>query len=1107
MFLYWNKMSNLKTTLMRLSTVMLCMSVSLDSPAWAQQPHPPAALVINEVLASNGNFGQDPQGEYDDWIELHNPGDTAVDIGGMYLTDDLSTPSKWRIPDDDPALTILPAHAYLLIWADNDIDDPGLHAGFKLSSTGDWVALFDTDAQTLIDYVRFERQTWDMSFGRHPDAAESWGYTLAPTPGTANAELYGGAVADMQVSHARGFYDSAFDLHLTCATPGALIYYTLDGSEPANTLGRFPNGKRYRGGAIPITRTTCVRTRAIKPDWLPSPVATHTYIFAAQVAQRGEMSARVSNDRVWGPQIESALLEIPTISLVTEHTIAEETDEETSIEMIFPDGDMGFQVDAGIKYAGGQYSRYAKRSFGIRFRGAHGPTSLNFDLFGNGAAQAFDQIILRGGSHDTMFWTQPWTGNRGIYIRNRWINDRQLEMGHPAPHGRFVHVYLNGAYWGQYQLMERPNAAFMASYFGGDKEDYDALNAGRVVDGNGQAWNDLLRATGNYQALQQYLDVTNYADYMLLHFYAGNDWDWRPSQNWRGARLRQDGAGFKFFAWDSDVILRTGLNANTVNLGGPGNIWNAMKRHEEFKILLADRAQQLLFNQGMLTPGRVLADLDELASRISQTMIPECARWGTPQNYTPATWQEHLDWVKTEIVPQRTAVVIQQLRAAGVFPPIDAPTFHINGTNQQGGWIDQTDALSLGASKGSVYYTLDGSDPRLSQGSGAQIEASEVLVAEDAPKQVRVPTEAIGDTWKSDPTVDAATWQSGTGGVGYERGSGYDTFIDIDVEDRMAGANTSCYVRIPFNLRATPSDLNVMILKLRYDDGFVAYINGVEVQRAFFTGTPQWNSQADGAHEAEGQESFDISNYLGLLLRGRNLLAIQGLNTSPNSSDFLIEAELIAGQRSGAAGDISPSALEFTGLISLDASTRIRTRALDGSTWSALNEAVFAVGPVAENLRISEIMYHPQDTGDPDDPLAEYIELKNIGTETLNLNLVSFSEGIDFSFPSIELAAGDHVLVVKDTDVFTARYGSDIKIAGSYTGSLSNAGETLALQDARGQAIHSFKYKDGWYDTTDGSGFSLTVRDPDTTDPTAWSNKDTWRPSASIGGSPGYDDI
>jgi hypothetical protein len=193
----------------------------------------------------------------------------------------------------------------------------------------------------------------------------------------------------------------------------------------------------------------------------------------------------------------------------------------------------------------------------------------------------------------------------------------------------------------------------------------------------------------------------------------------------------------------------------------------------------------------------------------------------------------------------------------------------------------------------------------------------------------------------------------------------------------------------------------------------------------------------------------------------------------------------------------------YAGAIKLTRSTHVKARVLSGSTWSALNEAVYAIGPVAENLRITEIMYHPQDANDPNE---EFIELMNIGPQTLNLNLVKFTNGIDFTFPPTELVAGDFVVVVKNPAAFQARYGTGVNIAGQYTGSLENAGERLRLEDALGKMILDFKYADGWREITDGNSFSLTIINPADPNINNWGKKDFWRASAYKGGSPGEDD-
>ena len=182
-------------------------------------------------------------------------------------------------------------------------------------------------------------------------------------------------------------------------------------------------------------------------------------------------------------------------------------------------------------------------------------------------------------------------------------------------------------------------------------------------------------------------------------------------------------------------------------------------------------------------------------------------------------------------------------------------------------------------------------------------------------------------------------------------------------------------------------------------------------------------------------------------------------------------------------GDISLTAIAYTGPITIHKSTRINARVLVsanfGSPWSGLATAGFSITPVDQNLRITEIMYHPEDTGDPEDPNREYIELRNIGDEEINLNLVRFTKGIEFTFPDMNLPPGEHVIVVYKRSLFEGRGGGyEGLIAGEYDGKLDNGGERIRLKDAADQVILDFEYEDDWRDITDGDGYSLTIIDP-----------------------------
>ncbi len=142
------------------------------------------SVVINEFLASNTSTLADPQGEFDDWIELRNLTGTNINLTGLYLTDEPANPRKWPFPSG----TTIPANGYLLVWADEDgLATPGLHANFKLSGSGEQILLIDTDANNnqVLDSITFGAQTSDVSYGRTAADADVWS-TMTPTPEAVN---------------------------------------------------------------------------------------------------------------------------------------------------------------------------------------------------------------------------------------------------------------------------------------------------------------------------------------------------------------------------------------------------------------------------------------------------------------------------------------------------------------------------------------------------------------------------------------------------------------------------------------------------------------------------------------------------------------------------------------------------------------------------------------------------------------------------------------------------------------------------------------------------------------------------------------------------------
>jgi hypothetical protein len=187
----------------------------------------------------------------------------------MYLTDNFGNPTKWQVPSGYPTQTTVPAHGFILFWADDETSEGPLHTSFKLSADGEEIGLF-LDEDTMIDGIVFGAQVQNISYGRYPDASDNLQFFAVPTPLADNNGTYYGFVQEIEVSHERGFYESAFDLFLSCDTNGATIRYTLDGTLPTETVGTVYT----TGVGIPITTTTSLRAVAYKAGDKPSRTPT-----------------------------------------------------------------------------------------------------------------------------------------------------------------------------------------------------------------------------------------------------------------------------------------------------------------------------------------------------------------------------------------------------------------------------------------------------------------------------------------------------------------------------------------------------------------------------------------------------------------------------------------------------------------------------------------------------------------------------------------------------------------------------------------------------------------------------------------------------------------
>ncbi len=179
-------------------------------------------LVINEFLADNANSMPDPNGEHDDWLEIYNAGSAPIPLHGMYLSDKATNLTKYKIENDT---LVLQPGAFLLVWCDEQVTQPGIHTNFKLSKSGEFLALTDTDGVTVIDSFSFGPQQTDITYGRNPDGSQSWAF-LQPTPGYTNNTT---GINDVVVPS-----DFSLSVYPNPFNPAATVQFSL----PAGTDGR-----------------------------------------------------------------------------------------------------------------------------------------------------------------------------------------------------------------------------------------------------------------------------------------------------------------------------------------------------------------------------------------------------------------------------------------------------------------------------------------------------------------------------------------------------------------------------------------------------------------------------------------------------------------------------------------------------------------------------------------------------------------------------------------------------------------------------------------------------------------------------------------------------
>jgi hypothetical protein len=933
-----------------------------------------------------------------DWLELQNTGTTPVSLDGWYLSDDPAERLKWRFPSG----VSIPAGGYLLVVCDGlDITAPAvggyLHTNFGLSADGETVTLSNGTGQ-IVQEIAVPALTPFHSYGR--GANGEYRHQSVPTPRVANsASVLDGRVAAPVLSLPAGFHSGSQSVTITTATPGAILRYTTDGSEPTLTTGLVV------GGPIPVTASLALRARAFKDGMIPSSTTTRTYLINEIAARRTIPALCITGDQqrslyrpfgimaISGGNFTAMAAPLPTNlndvwtqagsnSIATADLTAYNNpihrgrfvERPAVMEILYPNGAAGFSTEFGMRIAGSGHARpryrltnqnsatpnagawsatdyRQKPSFNFYFRSDLGGDPLNFPLFPGSPVTEFHDLRCRAGKNDP---SNP-------FVEDEFMRRLFIGMGQVGSRGIINTLYVNGVYKGYYNLCEHLREDFFQRHYGSDLS-WDVRQVTTIASGDGLAFSEMLRflrdnpqiVPANYQGMKTRLDVVNFADYLIVNIF-GVTGDW-PHNNFVCSRERSSKGLHRYHVWDAEGAFGDfsgHVRVNSFVSGTTGSVVLA----SDSAAMTAGQGEgiRILYHLLRASPEFKLLFADRLQKHFfNGGILTEPALF--------AKWNA----LKGELQPFVGTVT-------------DRVTPWVNGVGDR------------------TRYTLSGG----TTGSVVNNPSRRVVLFEGY-------TDETTGAFVPAHLVTEGLWPATLAPEFSQHGGTVPAGFTLTITNRNA-AGTVYYTTDGRDPRAE---------------------GGAPVGTAYGTPIP----------------------------------------------------------------------------INFPTTIRARVRNTNGQ-WSPLTEAFFDNG-VLPPLLITEIMYRPPDNGATDGDEYEFLEIKNVGAQTVNLHGMRFSNGITYSFPAgATIAPGTHRVIARNASAFAAKYPGVALLDSWGAGSgLSNSGEALTLADAAGRTVFSVSYSDTapWPVAPDGSGQSLVPVNPNT-NPSP-NNAANWRASTENGGSPDADD-
>lgn len=603
-----------------------------------------AQLKINEYSCANTTSVPDNFGNYEDWFELYNPGASAVNLAGMYLSDDAGNPTKWAIPSGSVS-----AGGFVKIFASGvgQVVGVNIHAGFKLTQCKPEQILIADATGNIVDSLTLRRNQENHSWARTTDGGATWGVCTASTPGMSNSGVLQGYATKPTLSQAPGFYPGSISVNITSPDAGVTIRYTTNGTEPTASSTAV-------SGPVNISATTVLRARAFSSNAaiLPSFIESNTYFI--NVTHSVDIVSIYSDDLMTlmnGDWNSEPVTGFELFDKTSSHTFCAEATGNTNKH-----GNDSWAYDQrGIDFV-------VHDEFGYDY-------AVRYPIFRRTQRSKFQRLILKAAANDNYPFE---TG--GAHIRDAFCHDlsQAADLHLDERSWEPCVLYCNGQYWGVYDLREKVDDQDYTDYYYNQPDQNNQLQFLMTWGGTwsqyggGQAqtdWNAFvsfvttnnMTTAANWHYVDSVYNWKSLADYVILNSYAvTSDWlNWNTGW-WRGLDPAGGANKWRYILWDNDAtfghyINYTGIpdtspNADPCNPetlpdpGGEGHIpiLNKLTTNPIYQQWYVNRFIDLLNTS--LQCDTVRAHLASMIGEIQPEMQGQCTRWSGSY----ATWQANV---------------------------------------------------------------------------------------------------------------------------------------------------------------------------------------------------------------------------------------------------------------------------------------------------------------------------------------------------------------------------------------------------------------------------------------------------------------------------------